>query len=300
LYRYGTQTLRATVAHGLAVEPEFRPSTVALMAAFYRQKEIDLLLNTTAVPAVGKMAMAFKAQPLPQEDYGTVLFWVLDSRAFTNQVINKLGLDDRLGAIVRELGPLALRGDTVLRRRFPRGQTAKLEVRERKVLEVSEEFLPLWEERVAEKRQVLAFRTPSTLRWHFEIPGSKRTHSVLACHRGSRLVGYLVLSTDNSPPPVFRRSVVADILAAGDDPIVIGRLLVVAYELARNSGSHVLELMGFPKVIRQICAGWRPLSREYPACPFLYRVFDQTLRTELACKDAWYACPYDGDGTLMP
>jgi hypothetical protein len=88
-------------------------------------------------------------------------------------------------------------------------------------------------------------------------------------------------------------------LLENDDPHLATRLLVETYEYAKDSGSHTLEVLGFPQFIRNICLEWKPYSREYPACPFLYKASDQALHAELANENAWYACPYDGDTTLL-
>src|SRR5271170_7380002 len=71
LYRYGDRPLTAVTAHGLVVDPPYRAVSLTLVAAFFRQKPVDLFISTTAIESVGKIALAFKSAPLPQPDYDT-------------------------------------------------------------------------------------------------------------------------------------------------------------------------------------------------------------------------------------
>ena len=87
LYRFGDRTLTAVSSHGLVVEPGYRAAALSLVANFYCQRSVDLYLVTSAIPEVGRIARAFKSDALPQEDYGTVLFWVLQSYPFAQVVI---------------------------------------------------------------------------------------------------------------------------------------------------------------------------------------------------------------------
>jgi hypothetical protein len=80
-YHYGDRQLLAAAATDLVVEPAYRASAVALVAPLYRQQNIDLFLITTAVEVVGKMATALRVKPLPQADYDTVIFWVINAVA---------------------------------------------------------------------------------------------------------------------------------------------------------------------------------------------------------------------------
>src|SRR6266550_3723169 len=117
LYRYGGRMLTAVTSSGLVVEPDYRAMTLSLVAAFYRQRSVDLYVATTAIEAVGKIARAFKSDPLPQPDYGTVLFWVLRSYPFAQALMEKLKLGPELSHISGMLASLAVGIDKIARRR---------------------------------------------------------------------------------------------------------------------------------------------------------------------------------------
>src|SRR5207247_10052138 len=61
VYYYGDRALNAVTGCGFAVEPAYRAMSLSLVAAFYRQRSVDLYLTTTAIEAVGKIARALQS-----------------------------------------------------------------------------------------------------------------------------------------------------------------------------------------------------------------------------------------------
>ncbi|MGA9131651.1 MAG: hypothetical protein WB384_06580 [Candidatus Sulfotelmatobacter sp.] len=298
LYRYGARTLTAVASHGLVIEPPYRAAGVSLVAAFYRQKSVDLYLTTTAIPSVGRIAQAFKSDALPQADYETVLFWILKPYPFALEMMNKLEINPGLARTGSALASLAIGMDKLLRRRWPtRGSilaVSKITVNEI----VEDDFHSLWTERVNEDPRLFADRSPDALRWHFNFPGDQGSTRILCCWKDRELLGYAVLRHDPQLNGT-QKSLVADILAKHDDPEVLRALLIAAYDDARSAGSYILEVLGFPPKIRGVLLKWNPYLRKYPACPFYYKAADPVLHKALAVGTAWYATPFDGDTTLI-
>lgn len=297
-YHYAGRTLTAVTGHGLVVDPTYRAYAVSLVSAFYRQKFVDLYLGTSAIPEVGKIARALKCDDLPQADYSTVLFWVLRPRSFTEDLFERLRIKAGLAGATVGPASIAISIDKLFNKRFPRRGPAGFEASEITVGEIGNEFESLWIEKLTEDRRVLADRTPAILRWHFEIPGDKGSARVLCCRRNGKLLGYAVVRND--PQPSGRqKSVIADILVLQDDAGVVKTLLVAAYNHAKNGGSYILELTGFPSSIRRACSLSHPYTRKYPGCPFHYKAADRNLHEALSDGAEWYASPFDGDATLI-
>jgi hypothetical protein len=299
LYEFEGHTLRAGATCRLAVKPEYRGFTNLLVTSFFRQK-VDLYLDTTATVSAGKIMKAFKAVELPQKDYGKVLFWILDPGVFTKSVFKKLGINSSLKGIGSALASVAVQADMGLRRR-PRGtKSGRYTIAETTVNHLGDEFQQFWSSKSHEVSRLRAKRTPSIMRWHFDPPDTRRVTRVLGCYVGSRLVGYGVVRHDDPTSDGLRRSIIADLMIDESAPEVMDHLLAAILRSAKDAGSHVLEVMGFPKEIRQKLLQWKPYSRDYPACPYLYKARDAVLHQKLASENAWYACPFDGDATLWP
>jgi hypothetical protein len=294
LYRFGDRTLLAATGTSLVVEPAYRARAMGLLASFYRQPSAELVLITTAIPSVGEISRALGAHPLPQQDSDTVLFWILDPHEFAKAVAMRLGFKGGTAAAAALLGSSILG----IRRSRLRG-TPRLRVAEIQVKDIGDEFHALWLRKIAEKPRLMADRSPHCLRWHFTIPGSPSTATVLCAHHFGRLVGYAIVQHMLAPRTGRRRCLLADILVEKDDSTVIASLLEAAYANAVALGDHVLEVMGLPRDVRHIFMAHNPYRRKYPAPPFLYKVKDQGLARTLADEKSWYASPFDGDTTLM-
>jgi len=299
IYQYSGRTLTAATGSGFAVLPAYRSLSVSLVAAFYRQKNIDLYLTTTAVEAVGKIARAFKSAPLPQAEYDSMLFWVLQPAPFAHVLMKKLGLKPSLSRIGGALASLAVRADSFWHRRWPSRKSARLVVEDIGVNEIGDDFQSLWAQKVMESPRLLADRSPETLRWHFTVPGDTGSVRVLCCYDQGELLGYAVVrhgapTSSNG----LRRSMIADMLAKKDNPAVLTSLWYAAYEQSKQAGSHVFEVLGFPTNIREVSSRWQPYLRKYPALPFYYKAADPTLHNKLSDGMVWYASPFDGDTSL--
>jgi hypothetical protein len=299
LYEFEGLTLRAAATCRLAVEPDYRAFTHLLVTSFFRQK-VDLFLDTTATVSAGKIMMAFKAVELPQKDYGNVLFWILDPGYFTKSVFKRLGINSPLNGIGSALASIAVRADMGIRRRPRSAKSERYTIAETSVNQLGDEFQQFWSEKSHALSRLRAKRTSSIMRWHFDPPGSRKVTKVLGCYVGSRLVGYAVVQHDDQANDGLRRSIIADLMIDDPAPQVMDHLLAAILKSAKEAGSHVLEVMGFPKEIRQKFLQWKPYSRNYPSCPYLYKARDPVLHQKLANENAWYACPFDGDATLWP
>jgi hypothetical protein len=295
LYRYGDRTLTAVTGCGFAVEPAYRAVSSCLVAAFYRQRPVDLYLTTTANEHSAKIVRAFKSVPFPQADYETLLFWVLQPSPFAKAVIKKLKLRPTFSRMSGMLAAFAVGTDTILRRRWPRQRSKYLAVNEISVSDIGDDFQTLWREKLRERPQrLLADRSSATLRWHFE---SGSVH-VLCCYKNGELLGYAVTRNEHNEVNGLRHSIIADMLVRQDEPLIVRSLLAAAYDYAKRDGSHILEVLGFPYSIRQLCSHWRPYLKSDPICHSYFKAAEPILHRTLSDGMAWYATAFDGDKTL--
>jgi hypothetical protein len=300
VYHYGSRTLSAVAGTGFVAAPDYGIPSLRLLSAFYRQPSVDLFLASTANETSEKLVKLFHAVPLPQQDYDTVLFWVLRPYPFAQEVMRMLDLTPAFSRLSAPLASVIVGTDTILRRRWARNSSPGLTIKEIGIDEIGEPLQVLWANKLKEVTQLLADRTPASFRWHFGIPGHRGTTHVLGCFQSTELLGYVVIRTDTNQDSGLRRSLVADLLVKENNPKVTEALLFQAYQHSKNIGSHLLEIMGFPQSIRKLCSQWRPYSRKYPNLPFYYKAADPELHKALFDPAPWFASPFDGDTTLVP
>jgi hypothetical protein len=296
LYHYGGRTLTAVTGSGFAVEPTYRALSLCLVAAYYRQKAVDLYLTTTASEVVGKIARAFKSDPLPQPDYNNLLFWVVRPYPFARVLAENLKLRPSISRMGALLASVAVGADKILRRRWPRQGLTGLTVTDISASKIEDDFQALWQEKLKENpRLLMADRSPAMLRWHFESCSDAATVRILCCYKKTELLGYAVVRNEHNHS--LRVSIIADTLAKQDDPVVVRRLWAAAYEYAKREGSDILQVLGFPTCLRQLCRQWRPYLTT-TVLPFYYKAAEPMLHKTLSDGMAWYATAFDGDRTL--
>jgi hypothetical protein len=293
---YGKTRLKVSATHGLVVQPEYRAYTGVLVSAYVRQKGVDLLVSTSAGEPAGKLFELFKGQLLPQADYNTALFWVLNAHGFVAMVQKKLRLNCPLANIGKHIGAELLRVEQLIRRRYPRARFQRCEIRELSPSAIGDDFDEFWRNKLAKSSRLMADRSAEALRWHFDIPGDQRRPVVLRCDYNGRLVGYAIVVTNVVEG--MRKTSLVDMLVEDEESHVAPELLIAAIKYARRTSHDVFELVGFPNSIRRLCLAWNPYTRKHSS--YFFKAADRSLHTALGSADAWYATPYDGDATLMP
>jgi hypothetical protein len=295
----GTPVLAAATCR-FAVEMPYRAFSHLLVMAFFRQKEYQLFIDSSATPAAAKIMAAVKAQPLPQKDYDTILFWVLNARRYSAFALRKMGAGKLTVTAGALLGKATLGVDSYRRNLRFQVPAQAYEVKEEKLSSLGKCFRDFIANIGSEKTGLLATRTPEILCWHFEPPQNRRPASLFACYQDGQMKGYLVLRLYEETHEGLRRAIVADMLIQKNDSEVLAVLLRSALRAAQESGADILEVVGFPSEIRECVSRFRPYSRKLPANPFYFKAKEKELQESLRQETVWYATPFDGDSTLWP
>ena len=299
-YWHQGKPLLIAAARGYAVDPEFRGHSLKLIAAFFSQKMPNLLLNTTANQTTAVVFKMAGAEPIPYSDYDTAPFWIISGAGFLLATFKRLGLPSILthfaSFLIRPVLSIVLK----IRGHGPRtslwpGQLAVI-----KASEMGYEFDELWQRRQLELPRVfMADRSAELLRWHFDHVGAlTRQAQVLVARQEGFLLGYMILTREDSPAIGLKRYRVADLFVEGDSPEIIDALLGLAYTSAKKDGVHTLEWIGFPSRVRARFMATAPLVRKLPSLQFWFKALDSANIPKLECQKTWYANSFDGDASL--
>jgi hypothetical protein len=297
-YQLESRRLLAATATALVVAPAFRANSLQLMLAHAKQTGVDLVLNTTSAPNVSRISGFLKFRSIPQPDYDRTLFWILRARPFARSALRKKGFASAAAGAAAPLAAAVIGAERVLRRRGAPGRGARGDVFTIAPKAIGPEFDALWERRVSGRRCLLAVRDAETMRWHFADRGGPHPPFLVCARNEARLVGYAAVVRQDAPLLGLRRARVADLFVEQDDPDTIARLWRAASQEARAAGASMIEVVGFPRRVRNVLHALRPFELVDRSSPFLYKTDVPDLQEQLTHEDVWYASLFDGDGSI--
>ncbi len=299
-YWFQGRRLLATAARGFAVDEKYRSHSLRLIAAFFSQKNIDILLSTSANQLAGSVYKLSKAKKIPYPDYDKVLFWIINEQGFVGSYLQFKGYSKTLAKVVGFLLYPVIRFESLLNRRRPIRTASSCNITVLDPKSVSSEFDEFWKRILLERPQcLLAERSAEVLRWHFgHCAAIERQAKFVCAWRAGKLVGYLVLTREDSERTGLKRSRISDLLVENNAPDLIDALLNASIHQVRIENRDILELIGFPDNIRERFKKGNAHTRKLPSWLFWYKIINSELNDSLISKAAWYGSSYDGDASL--
>ncbi len=297
-YRLGPVDVRVSVATSWAVQKEFRSHTKLLSAAYFAQTDVDILMVTTAIKPTARIFSNFSSHPMPQADYGEVLFWVINSRQFLFSALLKTRIRKNLATVLSyTLSPL-LGLVKALRIRSCSFRGGHLQVTKCELDSIDLDFDDLWRRKLTEKPRLFASRQAEDMRWATSLAALSHEMSLLVYRADGRLQGYILLAKERAAHIPLQRAKVIDLFVVDDDLEIMSALLAAAFADAEKSGCDVFEIIGFPGNLRALFRSHRPFTRWYPCHPFYFKALSAEMASTLQATSAWYPSPFDGDSFL--
>jgi GNAT superfamily N-acetyltransferase len=298
---WGDEDLVAATGKGLYVHPDWRGRGLAqrMNAAFMNQQHVDLMISTTTNALAGKLFRKMGLLTIPQPGYDTALYWVVRPAGFVGAALKRKGLPAVVAGPAGVTLAQLLHAENLLRGRGSQARGFPKNVEVLRVDEIGPEFDDLWKRKRAEGKRLMGCRSSDFMRWHFQQDSHRRVTRILCCRSGGRLTGYLNVERQLVRDIGLRRARIVDVFVERDDSEIVDRLLAAVYAYAKESGCHVVEMVGFPRAIRDRFLAGRPHARLLPSWPYFYLPMKKGLARELEHEESWYACPYDGDASLF-
>ena len=294
VYMLNGVKIKAGIASSLAVDKEYRGESLALISKFLFQKDVDLVINSTANLKVEKIFKAFKALPVPVAKYDEVLFWIIDYNNFVKQFLEirsrfKIPLIHYpIAFLLRSLD--RLRSKNILK--FTTSEIEEVKPNDKRI----DHF---WAKLKREQDKLLAVRDCATLNWHFKQSFKNGLTNILAIKDcKDSISGYVILKRRDPSDQSFSRYQIVDlqVLSNNDDNIL--KLLEAAMSHCRLKKIDILEIVGFSEAKRKNFYSLAPYKRKFGCIPFLYKAQKNELKKILAYSALWDPCLYDGDASL--
>ncbi len=296
LYRFQNHDTIIATANSFGVDPEYRNYSLKLAATFLNQKNIDLFFNTTANKPAEIIFSYFKSKKISQKNYDQVLFYICDGRSFIKSLLMKKKIPSIISSSISIiLAPFLYFIQNVL----PNIPTKEdVEIKEDSIKSIGKEFDELWIRKTkSEPHRLYAYRTSQFLSWHFGF-FEENEITLLCAYKHKSLVGYIIVIHEEVKEIALKRSKIVDLFVEDDNNDIIDKLISEAYSHTQNKGSSILEMIGFPKNIRDRFILNKSYSRIFPNWPFLYKAANSNLKKDLELEESWYASLFDGDGSL--
>lgn len=294
---YELEGRRLTAAAGtfLAVDADYRNYSILLIKRFFEQKNVDLLLLTTANNDAGRIFPVFKARRIPVDSYATVLFWIINYRQFVSSALINRKIPFK-GALAHPLS-LTLRGIDKLTGRNQRMFRLDGEIQQCETFDGRfDAFWSILKKRYSDR--LLYVRDREHLGWHFKSAIKGKRVWVFVCGKESRINSYAIFLRQDADGGRLRRIRLVDFQYVDDGTDAIMKMISHAAKRCRKEDIHVLEIIGFDSEKRSAAEEYSPYKRMLPSWPFFYKANDPVLADRLNAPGRWDPCMLDGDGSL--
>jgi hypothetical protein len=285
--------LTAAVTSAWVVDADYRSHSMLLAAQYFAQKNVDLLLNTTAIHAAGQIFRAFHAKPVPVEDLDSTLFWVLDRRRFARSVLTRKGMP--LAAIMSHPAAAVvalagwIKGRAARQRSLPPVNSTE---------EFDERFDRFWQQLRKQSNAVLSVRDRQTLQWHFRRSRNSKGLWIYTHEADGRLTSYGIFQRQDKEEVGLTRVRLVDFQTLDSNPLILDAMISAALHRSKVEGVQMLEVVGFAGAIRSRLERIAPFRRRLSAQLFYYKALSKDLKVRLADPQVWQPCSYDGDSSL--
>ncbi len=293
-YEFSGQKFIAVATTSFVVDKDYRNSSLLLMNAFFKQKDADLFLNTTANYEGEKVFLAFKAKRIPSPSLDIAFFWITNYRGFIDGLFRKNKIP--LGYLVKYPLSLAM---WALDKLIGRNQSLRLRVNIKICEKFDERFNVFWEKlRNKYPGMILSIRDQKYLDWHFKYALCQKKIWIFAVERDSDITSYAVFLRQDSPDIGLNRIRLVDFQTLNDDARDLADMISLAVKKCKIEKIHLLETIGFNEDKRLFLEKCFPYKRKWPSWPFLYKAGEVVLSKKLNDPSVWDPSFYDGDGSI--
>ncbi|MGD0652991.1 MAG: hypothetical protein ABSA16_01480 [Thermoguttaceae bacterium] len=289
-YEWNGQRLLAGVSHSWAVNPEYRQASLLLVSEYLQQKNVDLLINSSANKDTARIFEMMKAHRLPTPYYDEVLTWIVN---YPECIVAALRY--KRAGVLKLLGyPLGLglkTMDFLLRRnRFGRVPACV-----RQIDDFDERFDVFWAHLCQDQNILTAVRNREAMAWHFKFILREKGALILILEDQGRMAGYIILLRQYIKKLGLVRYRVADLKVLGQNAEYVEMLMKATLQKAREHNIDLVEVVGLRPFKRKILERFRPYRRKLPGWPFWFKVVKPIQGLDLDNVEVWDPSPFHGD-----
>lgn len=294
-YEFQGEQLLAATTRAWVVDAQYRSYSLLLLDYFFAQTNVDLYITTTLNPLAFEGFRLFGPLPVPVGDWDVSRFWVTNPVGFLASSFAAKGIPLAKSLSYFLACPLLIKDQFTKRRFAQNGHRVNVQ----SCTGFDERFDKFWEDlRQRRCHVLLGTRTREILDWHFG-PGLSADNVWIFCIADRQgLVAYSIFRRQDTAKFGLRRIRLVDFQSLTDDNSLLLPMLSCALERCRQTGIHMLEIMGLCSEKTQVMAKLSPYQRKLPSWLSFYKASKQQLAESLKDQKVWDPSLFDGDSSL--
>ncbi len=293
-YAWRGRQLIAYVAHSLAVNADHRRDTLALLAPFFRQSNVEFLLTTSARKEVALLFQFMQCRKMPLAYYDELLSWIVGFRGVAEAILKRR--KTRGSAVLSyPLAAAIWTGQKILGVNRRGRSSSKVRCIDR----FDDRFDHLWQRLAESSHRLLAMRDRASLEWHLRFALQNQRVKILVLERGDEIDGYaILLREDSHGTQALSRFNIIDLQILEPTAKSVESLMSAALRVARKEGVDVLDVVGLEPCKRQILEKLNPHRRKMGRWPFWYKPVREVEELDMESPEVWDPTLLDGDATI--
>lgn len=297
-YSFKGSDLIAGVARSFVIDKLFRAHSFKLIVSFFRQKDADLLIVSSANSESEAIYRLARASCIPQQDYHRDLFWIVTPRSFSVSLFKKKGVGELLSVVASWIILPIISLEMFIRMRWADYPDDDIEMMT--LTKLTCEIDELWRKLQKENpNKLLSYRDKEAIAWQFHNESAKSRDPVLfVIRKDGILKGYAIITREDSPEYSLKRMMITDLIVLDNDPEIIRSLVNKVFIFSKQKKLDVLQMKGFPLAVRRALNSLHPFEHTHSHSSFFYYVSNPELKDHFKNESTWYASTFDGDSSL--
>jgi hypothetical protein len=295
-YTFGYKGLLGAAACDLVVDKQYRFYAFRLLGCFLSQRNVDILVSTTANAVSERALKTFRALRVPVGNWNEAAFWVTDRRGFLGSLLRKKHVP--LATVLKVPLSLGLRlMETANQVSTAVPYDGNFQVAE--CDQFDDGFNVFWNNVIADRPgTLLGTRTRNVLQWHFKYALEEKRAWIVKATQGTKMVAFAIFFQCDVTEYRLRRWRIIDFQALEGRNEALIPMLAWALKRCQREGIHMLEAVGFASEKQSIIERFAPYRRQLSSWCYFYKATSSELAKSLTKPEAWDPSCFDGDASL--
>jgi hypothetical protein len=294
-YEFEGRRLLAATGRAMVVDTQYRGYSLVLLDRFFKQKYVNLFVETTVNVEATKAHQLFHALPVPAGEWNQSIFWITNHQGFMESFLARRGW--RLAKVLSYPLSVGLQLKNTLSDRAIRARRNGVEIVACTTFD--ERFDRFWQQLRRERVHILlATRSREVLDWHFGRALADNRAWALTVGNPSGMIAYAIFYRQDNTANGLKRMKLADFQSLEGNIELLTPILFRALEECAKQGIHVLEMSGLSAEKQRITDQLRPYKRKLSSWRYFYKTTNKQLAESLQNPQVWDPCCFDGDASL--